>query len=185
MSLHVSSTCAHHQEVKIALHSLLWNKFCTSSWLNTEISISEFLRNVSSNLLSYTASVAYLRLSTTGASNHNDNYELKNITILYGIFCHSAPRFTICSEGKIKIFHLTRLFCHPICRPLDPADPDDCTIRPFHSSQLRPCRASYPRRPCVPIFFDERRNENNFFYVVIFILNVTDRSSTQVFFYRG
>ena len=62
MPLHVSSTCAHHQEVKIALHSLwyhhtyrwpsrardletcrgmkwnlLWNKFCASSWLSTEI----------------------------------------------------------------------------------------------------------------------------------------------------
>jgi hypothetical protein len=53
--LHVSSTCAHHQEVKIALRSLWyhhtyrwpsraqverglpWNKFCSSSWLNTEI----------------------------------------------------------------------------------------------------------------------------------------------------
>ena len=45
MPLHVSSTCAHHQEVKIVLHSLWyhhtyrWNKFCTSSWLNTEINI--------------------------------------------------------------------------------------------------------------------------------------------------
>jgi len=41
--LHVSSTCARHQEVKISLHSLWyhhtyrWNKFCASSWLNTEI----------------------------------------------------------------------------------------------------------------------------------------------------
>jgi len=75
MPLHVSSTCAHHQEVKIALHILCyhhtyrcddgcvmqfwppddehicskhveaWNKlivkqkFCASSWLNTEINI--------------------------------------------------------------------------------------------------------------------------------------------------
>ena len=66
MPLHVSSTCAHHQEVKIALHSIwyhhtyrcddtpddehmcskhveAWNKlivkqkFCASSWLITEI----------------------------------------------------------------------------------------------------------------------------------------------------
>ena len=51
MPLHVSSTCAHHQEFKIALHSLwyhhtyveAWNKlivkpkFCPSSWLVTEI----------------------------------------------------------------------------------------------------------------------------------------------------
>jgi len=66
MPPHVLSTCAHHQEVKIALHSLwyhhtyrwppddehmcsklveawnknlLWNKFCASSWSNTEINI--------------------------------------------------------------------------------------------------------------------------------------------------
>ena len=69
MPLHVSSTCAHHQEVNIALHSLwytigcviqfwspddehmcskhveAWNKlilkqkFCASSWLITEINI--------------------------------------------------------------------------------------------------------------------------------------------------
>jgi len=49
MPLNVSSTCAHHQEVKIALHSLWYHhtyrwpglivkqKFCTSSWLITEI----------------------------------------------------------------------------------------------------------------------------------------------------
>ena len=67
MPLHVSSTCAHHQEVKIVYTAsgiitplglmqfwppddehmcskhveawnkiLLWNKFCASSWLNTE-----------------------------------------------------------------------------------------------------------------------------------------------------
>jgi len=56
----------------------------------TEDSTSEFLRNVRSNLLSYTASVAYLGLSAPRASNHNDKYELKNVTTLYGIFCHSA-----------------------------------------------------------------------------------------------
>jgi len=64
MPLHVSSTCAHHQEVKIALHSLwyhhtyrwpsrvhvlehveVWNKlivkgkFCASSWLINETNI--------------------------------------------------------------------------------------------------------------------------------------------------
>ena len=56
MPLHVSSTCAYHQEVKIALHSLCYHhtyswpsraqvetglivkqKFCASSWLITEI----------------------------------------------------------------------------------------------------------------------------------------------------
>jgi len=49
VSLHVSSTCAHHEEVKIALHSLWYHhtyrcddtycetKSCASSWLNTEI----------------------------------------------------------------------------------------------------------------------------------------------------
>jgi len=43
MPLHVSSTCAHHQKVKIALHVEAWNKlivkqkFCASSWLITEI----------------------------------------------------------------------------------------------------------------------------------------------------
>jgi len=35
MPLHVSSTRAHHQEVKIALHS----NFCASSCLITEINI--------------------------------------------------------------------------------------------------------------------------------------------------
>jgi len=64
MPLHVSSTCAHHQEVKIALHSLWYNhtyrwpsraqverglvgmhklivkqKVCASSWLITEINV--------------------------------------------------------------------------------------------------------------------------------------------------
>jgi len=81
MPLHVSSTCAHHQEVNIALHSLwyhhtymcddtrgcvmqywppdgehmcskhveawkknlLWNKFCVSSWLNTEIKLPRLI----------------------------------------------------------------------------------------------------------------------------------------------
>jgi len=32
MPLHVSSTCAHHQEVKIALHSLWYNHTETSEW---------------------------------------------------------------------------------------------------------------------------------------------------------
>jgi len=40
MLLHVSSTCAHHQEVKTALHKLIVKqKFCASSWLITEINI--------------------------------------------------------------------------------------------------------------------------------------------------
>ena len=32
MPLHVSSTCAHHQEVKIALHSLWCSHTETSEW---------------------------------------------------------------------------------------------------------------------------------------------------------
>jgi len=50
MPLHISSTCAHHQEFKISLHSLWYHhtyrwpfraqvvkqKFCASSWLITE-----------------------------------------------------------------------------------------------------------------------------------------------------
>ena len=32
MSLHVSSTCSHHQEVKIALHSLWYHHTETSGW---------------------------------------------------------------------------------------------------------------------------------------------------------
>jgi len=32
MPLHVSSTCAHHQEVKIALHSLWYHHIKTSEW---------------------------------------------------------------------------------------------------------------------------------------------------------
>ena len=41
MPLHVSSTCAHHQEVKIALHSLWYHHTyrCASSWLIIEINI--------------------------------------------------------------------------------------------------------------------------------------------------
>jgi len=35
MSLQVSSTCAHHQEVKIALYSLWYHH--TYRWLTTEI----------------------------------------------------------------------------------------------------------------------------------------------------
>jgi len=32
MPLHVSSTCAHHQEVKIALYSLWYHHTETSEW---------------------------------------------------------------------------------------------------------------------------------------------------------
>jgi len=32
MPLHVSSTCAHHQEVKVALHSLWFHQTETSEW---------------------------------------------------------------------------------------------------------------------------------------------------------
>jgi len=32
MPLYVSSTCAHHQEVKIALHSLWYHHTETSEW---------------------------------------------------------------------------------------------------------------------------------------------------------
>ena len=32
MPLHVSSTCAHHHEVKIALHSLWYHQYETSEW---------------------------------------------------------------------------------------------------------------------------------------------------------
>jgi len=32
MPLHVSSTCAHHQEVKIALHSIWYHHTETSEW---------------------------------------------------------------------------------------------------------------------------------------------------------
>ena len=32
MPLHVSNTCAHHQEVKIALHSLWYHHTETSEW---------------------------------------------------------------------------------------------------------------------------------------------------------
>jgi len=32
MLLHVSSTCAHHQEVKIALHRLWYHQTKTSEW---------------------------------------------------------------------------------------------------------------------------------------------------------
>ena len=32
MPLHVSSTCAHHQEVKIALHSLWYHQTETNEW---------------------------------------------------------------------------------------------------------------------------------------------------------
>ena len=32
MPLHVSSTCVHHQEVKIALHSLWYHHTETSEW---------------------------------------------------------------------------------------------------------------------------------------------------------
>ena len=32
MPLHVSSTCAHHQEVKIALHNLWYHHTETSEW---------------------------------------------------------------------------------------------------------------------------------------------------------
>lgn len=110
-------------------------------------STSEFLRNVRSNLLFYTASVVYLGLSTPGASNHNDNYELKNITTLYGIFCHLALRLKMCSEGKIKIFHLIPLPCHPIWRSLDPADRSSV---PVQRNVLEDCVSWF--------FFNVRRN---------------------------
>jgi len=37
MPLHVSSTCAHHQEVKIALHSLWYHHTETSGWYKMTI----------------------------------------------------------------------------------------------------------------------------------------------------
>jgi len=37
MPLHVSSTCAHHQEVKIALHSLWYHHICAH---NQEVKIA-------------------------------------------------------------------------------------------------------------------------------------------------
>ena len=37
MPLHVSSTCAYYQEVKIALHSLWYHHTETSEWSNTTI----------------------------------------------------------------------------------------------------------------------------------------------------
>jgi len=98
--LHVSSTCAHHQDFKIALHSLwyhhpyrcddtrgcvmqfwnpddehmcskhvearnknlLWNKFCASSCLNTEINIQSV--NMDKILLLYTFEVQHDHNST-------------------------------------------------------------------------------------------------------------------------
>ena len=43
MPLHVSITCAHHQEVKIALHSLWYHH--TYSWLTTEINFVVLFRS--------------------------------------------------------------------------------------------------------------------------------------------
>jgi len=43
MPLHVSSTCAHHQEVKIALHSLWYHHTETSEWYKiTKIQFYEY-----------------------------------------------------------------------------------------------------------------------------------------------
>jgi len=43
MPLHVSSTCAHHQEVKIALHSLWYHHTETSEWSKiTKIQFYEY-----------------------------------------------------------------------------------------------------------------------------------------------
>ena len=43
MPLHVSSTCAHHQEVKIALHSLWYHHTETSEWSKiTKIQFHKF-----------------------------------------------------------------------------------------------------------------------------------------------
>jgi len=43
MSLHVSSTCAHHREVKIALHSLWYRHTETSEWSKiTEIQFYKY-----------------------------------------------------------------------------------------------------------------------------------------------
>ena len=39
MPLHVSSTCAHHQEVKIALHSLLMMSTCARNMYRHEIKL--------------------------------------------------------------------------------------------------------------------------------------------------
>jgi len=41
MPLHVSSTCAHHQEVKIALHSLWKHHDKISEWYKITKMISE------------------------------------------------------------------------------------------------------------------------------------------------
>ena len=53
MPLHVSSTCVHHQEVKIALHSLWYHHTETSEWSKiTKIQIIPFWvipRRLSSN----------------------------------------------------------------------------------------------------------------------------------------
>jgi len=43
MPLHVSSTCAHHQDVKIALHSLWYHQTETSEWSkNTKIQFYKY-----------------------------------------------------------------------------------------------------------------------------------------------
>ena len=34
MPLHVSSTCAHHQKVKIALHSLWYKTYCETNFVH-------------------------------------------------------------------------------------------------------------------------------------------------------
>lgn len=86
----------------------------------TDYSTSEFFRNAISNLLSHTTSVAYLGLSTPGASNHNDDYELKNITSLQPFMEFSVIRLHDLKFVQVKIFHLTHLLRHPIwctCRP--------------------------------------------------------------------
>ena len=100
MPLHVSSTCAHHQEVKLALHSL-WcddtrgcvmheikltvEQICASSCLNIEIEILcskfAFWKSPANSKLCYN-NYNIIKNSFEGQHFHSEiNYECTGITI--------------------------------------------------------------------------------------------------------
>ena len=127
MPLHVSSTCTHHQEVKIALHMCpkyveAWNrlivkqKFCSSSWLITEINILKFTVSKTSKLDIFVSWVGFQRQLWFSGSPRN-----------YSRICNRFVDFLSCVQsvpfivslntvavtgnaGEFKIFK--RLFCH-------------------------------------------------------------------------
>ena len=121
MSLHVSSTCAHHQEVKIVLHSLWYNH--TYRWPSRardgnktlNHNLSHYLTNLMhKNLFHSTFYFMLLHVSNTCA--HHQEVKI----VLYSLWYHPTYRWpSRARDGNKTLNHnlshyLTNLM-HKIC----------------------------------------------------------------------